>query len=141
MISEEAYETLRAFADLVFQRELGAVRHRVDLRNAIGELRLDREQAQKLTAALADPAENVRQLRADRRLVDEAVRRHAVEMLKASVHRPQAGELFPAEPFAQAQWHLLRITALNTAPLDLAAAQLREEAHAALDTNPKEAKE
>lgn len=75
---------------------------------------------------------------ADRHLVEEAIRRHAVEMLKLSTHRPQPRELFPAEPFAQAQWHLLRINALRAAPLDVAAAQLREEALQALDTNPKE---
>lgn len=72
----------------------------------------------------------------DEALVEIAVRRHAVEMLKLSVHRPSPGELFPAHPFAQAQWHLLRIYALRAAPLDIAAAQLREEALTAL--TPKE---
>lgn len=69
---------------------------------------------------------------ADKYLIEQAVRRHAVEMLKLSVHRPQPGEIFPAHPFAQAQWHLLRIQALRAAPTDLAAAQLREEAMTAL---------
>lgn len=73
------------------------------------------------------PAEN-----ADQALVDDAIERHAVEMLKLSVHHPQRGEIFPADPFAQAQWHLLRVTALRAAPLDVAAAQLREEALRAL---------
>lgn len=73
---------------------------------------------------------------ADKYLIEQAVRRHAVEMLKLSVHRPQPGEIFPAHPFAQAQWHLLRIQALCAAPLDVAAAQLREEALNAL--TPKE---
>lgn len=75
---------------------------------------------------------------ADRRLVDEAIRRHAVDMLKLSVHRPQPGELFPAMPFTQATWHLLRINALRAAPLDLAAAQLREEAMTALTPREKQ---
>lgn len=72
----------------------------------------------------------------DKYLVEQAIRRHAVEMLKLSVHRPQPRELFPGEPFAQAQWHLLRIAALRAAPVDVAAAQLREEAMNAL--TPKE---
>lgn len=72
----------------------------------------------------------------DQTLVEETIRRHAAEMLKLSTHRPQARELFPAEPFAQAQWHLLRIEALRATPVDVAAAHLREEALTAL--TPKE---
>ena len=74
----------------------------------------------------------------DGRLVEDAIRRHAVEMLRYSLHRPQAREIFPADPFAQAQWHLLCITALRAAPLDIAAAHLREQALTALDTTTKE---
>jgi len=73
---------------------------------------------------------------ADQALIDQTVRWHSEELLKLSVHRPEPGEIFPALPFAQAQWHQLRILALRTAPPDLAAAQLREEAWAAL--TPKE---
>lgn len=73
----------------------------------------------------------------NRALVDQAVERHAVEMLKLSVHRPQPGEIFPAHPFAQAQWHLMRIEALRAAPVELAAAQLREEALTALKSKEK----
>ncbi len=73
-------------------------------------------------------AAEIQQRFEDEVLVEKAVRRHAVEMLKHSLHRPQAREIFPADPFAQAQWHLLRITALRAAPVDIAAAHLREEA-------------
>lgn len=73
----------------------------------------------------------------DGRLVEDAIRRHAVEMLALSVHKPHPGEIFPAMPYAMATWHLLRINALRAAPLDVAAAQLREEALKALDTNPR----
>lgn len=140
MISERSFQTIVAFADEALRTEWGPSRERAELMSARAELDREYWQAQKLSAVMADPdgpIENVRRLRADRQLVDEAVRRHAVEMLQYSTHRPQAREIFPADPFAQAQWHLLRITALQAAPLDVAAAQLREEALAALDTNPK----
>lgn len=84
-----------------------------------------------------DTAEVWEQRAADAILVEDAVRRHAVEMLKLSSRPPKPGEMFPTHAFELAQWHLLRITALRAAPTDLAAAQLREEAMTALTTKEK----
>jgi hypothetical protein len=109
--------------------------YRADFERALDELERAQVRGQERAVA-ADPDPVHVQRAIDELLVETAVRRHAVEMLKLSVHRPQARELLPAEPFAQAQWHLLRIYALRAAPLDVAAAQLREEALTAL--TPKE---
>lgn len=92
----------------------------------LGVLIADRRAAEGAAERAADD---------DQTLIEDAVRRHAVEMLRLSAHRPQPGEILPAHDFAQAQWHQLRILALRAAPPDLAAAQLREEALRAL--NPK----
>ena len=107
-------------------------------REALAEFQADQRHVnERAVAADPDPELARRQLDAD--LVEDAIRRHAVEMLKLSVHKPHPGEIFPAMPYAMATWHLLRINALRAAPLDVAAAQLREEALNALSTNPKEA--
>jgi hypothetical protein len=77
---------------------------------------------------------------ADRKLVENAIAHHVAEGLKAvpPLTRPTAGDLWPTSTFALAQWHATRAQILKLAPVAEAAAMLREEAHAALDTNPKE---
>lgn len=76
----------------------------------------------------------------DEVLVENAIRRHALTMLQNMDYskRPAPSDVFPTYQTAIAQWHLARIIALRAAPVDLAAAQLREEALAALDTTTKE---
>lgn len=76
--------------------------------------------------------QRLRQESEDAALVDAAIRRHTDELLNLSRHRPHPGEMFPSHQFAQAQWHLLRIHALREAPLDIAAAHLREDTLKAL---------
>lgn len=103
----------------------------------MAETEEERAARHALARPLVEAFNTLAQQGRDEQLVEDAIRRHAVDMLALTVHRPQVREIFPNDMFAQAQWHMLRINALRCAPLDLAAKQLREEALAALDTNPK----
>jgi hypothetical protein len=122
VISEHAFETLRAFAEEALRTERGPVRERVHLRNAIDEL------------------EDARRFRADRKLVEDAIAHHVRAGL-LDMHpgtHPEAGDLWPTSTYASAQWHATRAHLLTLAPVTVAATVLREEALAALDTNPKD---
>jgi hypothetical protein len=123
VISEHAFDTLRAFAEETLRKEWGPSRERIDLKKALDEL--ERVQAR---------------LRADEKLVADAIAHHVTEGLKAipPLTRPNPGELWPTSTYARAQWHGTRAQLLAAAPVTVAAAALREEALAALDTNPKE---
>jgi hypothetical protein len=143
MISERSFRTIMAFADEALRTEWGPSRERSELISARAELDRAYWQAQKLNTIMADPdgpTENVRRLRADRRLVDQAIAHHVTEGLKAlgPETRPTTGDLWPTGTYAAAQWHLTRVQLLQNATVDVAAAHLREEAFTALDTNPKE---
>lgn len=84
------------------------------------------------------PDEDVRQLRADRRLVDDTVQHHAEAAMKLLRSKPTAGQYLPDMPSVEAQWHVFRAQALQLLTVTAAARLLREEALAALDTNPKD---
>jgi hypothetical protein len=76
----------------------------------------------------------------DGRLVEDAIRRHAVIMLMNmdAAKKPLPGDVFPTYQTAIAQWHLARIIALRAAPVDVTAKMLREEALTALTPTTKE---
>ena len=108
--------------------------------DALAEFQQDRAERKDAAATIDVPDPDAARHVADAALVDAAVRKHTRAGL---VHcdadtRPTDGDLFPSVRFAQAQWHLTRAQLLEIAPVDVAAAQLREEAIRALDTNPKE---
>lgn len=143
MISKESFDTIMAFIDQAVATEQGPARERVELIRARGDLDRAYQRARQAVAVLADPdgpTENVRRLRADRKVVEEAIARHVSEGLRLAplTSRPIDGDLFPSMRFAQAQWHATRAQLLAAAPVTVAAATLREEALAALDTNPKD---
>lgn len=130
MISEQAFETLKAFVAEVMRTEWGPCRERVELMQAFEEVAVDR-------AAVTV------ERRRDEDLVAHAIAHHTRAGLlgMSPATRPTSADMWPTSRYAAAQWHLTRAQLLRAAPVEVAAAQLREEAHAALDTNPKEAKE
>lgn len=138
MISEESFQTIMAFADEAVRTEWGPAREREALIQACNELGRAYHRSRELAVAMVAPDENVRQLRAARRLVDDAVQHHAEAAMTLLRGKPAAGQYLPDMPSVEAQWHLCRAQALQLLPVTDAARLLREEAHAALDTNPKD---
>lgn len=140
MISEHAFETLFAFIDEAVRSDWGPARERVELIKVRAELdRAYREHGEH-EVATADPDPVQVQHIVDAAAVDHAVRHHTREGLKhvGPATRPGAADLWPTATYALASWHLLRAQLLEVAPVEVAAAMLREEALAALDTNPKD---
>lgn len=142
MISEEAMRDIRACIQAAIDDDTDPERwYRADYERALVEL----ESAQKQAVALAveavrpDPAMETHER--DAKLVEDAISHHVTEGLKAIPPgtRPGPGDMWPTSTYALAQWHFLRAQLLAAAPVTVAAAALREEALAALDTNPKEA--
>lgn len=139
MISEQAFETLRAFVDVALEGEWGPVRHRLELRQALDALERAQQRAQEATVA-ADPDPEFVQRMVDTTLVEHTIRRHAEIMLKhmSAEHIPQPGDVYPTYSQAMAAWHMARIVALRNAPVDMAAQRIREDALAALTPTTKE---
>src|SRR5687767_14552355 len=127
-----------AFVDNILATEWGPARDRTDLIRARADLDRQFHRAQELAVSVAKPDPAVVRHAADVKLVEDAIAHHVTEGLRLApvTSRPVEGDLFPAVRFSQAQWHATRAQLLLSAPVTVAAAALREEALAALDTNP-----
>lgn len=140
MISEESFQTIMAFADEILRTNWGPARERTALIRARGDLDRAYHRAQQLTIGVAKPDPAAARYAADVKLVEDVIAHHVRAGLldmHPSTH-PDAGDLWPTSSYASAQWHALRAQLLTLAPVTVAATFLREEAYAALDTNPKD---